>query len=278
MKRPIFLKAILIFMANIVFALTAVFCPVCDKQYQAFLPFGIVKRERAKCPGCGLLERHRHLWLFLETQNIFSNKSIRLLHWAPEPALYKKFRSLQNIDYTPVDIDPVRYRKLSIEVTKMDITAIEWQDNYFDGTICSHVLEHIIDDRTAMKELARVLKPGGWAIIIVPLYYDLPVTFEDPTIVHPKDRLKYFDQEDHVRKYGFDIKKRLEEAGFIVTIHLLSAISHDIRKTYGLDGYDRQASINAARGADIIFCIKKGTVNEAKDSCSTSISNRNVIT
>ena len=76
----------------------------------------------------------------------------------------------------------------------------------------SHVLEHILDDRVAMKELFRALKPGGWAILQVPV--NAKVTYEDPSIVEHRERV--FGQHDHVRVYGLDYYDRLRESGFVV--------------------------------------------------------------
>ena len=98
----------------------------------------------------------------------------------------------------------------------MDIANINYPDKSFDVIICNHVLEHIVDDKKAMHELYRVLKPGGWGTINVPMSGDK--TLEDPTIKDPKDRLRIFGQEDHVRFYGEDFIDRLKEAGFLVTV------------------------------------------------------------
>src|SRR5262249_12426105 len=78
-----------------------------------------------------------------------------------------------------------------------------------------HVLEHVPDDRRAMREFYRVLKPGGWAILLVPITVER--TFEDPAVVDPAERLRLFGQEDHVRRYGPDYGDRLSEAGFAVS-------------------------------------------------------------
>jgi len=98
----------------------------------------------------------------------------------------------------------------------MDITAIPFNDHTFDVILCSHVLEHVQDDRKAISELYRVLKPGGWAILMVPIDLDRATTFEDPSVIDPKERERLFGQHDHVRWYGRDFLTRLEQAGFIV--------------------------------------------------------------
>ena len=97
----------------------------------------------------------------------------------------------------------------------MDITDIRHPDGSFDIIYCSHVLEHVTDDRKAMGKFYRVLKPSGWAVLNVPIMAD--TTFEDPSVTDPKEREKLFGQHDHVRAYGPDYGDRLAEAGFSAT-------------------------------------------------------------
>jgi len=83
--------------------------------------------------------------------------------------------------------------------------------------MCNHVMEHVKDDIAAMKEIYRVLKPGGWAIIQVPFFNpQIDITYEDPSVLDPKEREKVFGQDDHVRMYGKDYARRLQSAGFEV--------------------------------------------------------------
>jgi ubiquinone/menaquinone biosynthesis C-methylase UbiE len=99
----------------------------------------------------------------------------------------------------------------------MDIHDIPFPENTFDVTFCNHVMEHVHDDLRAMRELYRVLKPGGWGIIQVPFFPPIPdKTFEDNSITDPKVREKIFGQDDHVRLYGHDYPERLRTAGFTV--------------------------------------------------------------
>ena len=135
-----------------------------------------------------------------------------MLHIAPEKQLSKVFMSQTNIDYLSADLDS------PLAAVKMDITNIEQNDNTFDLIICNHVLEHIPDDDKAIAELFRVLKPGGTAILQVPISNTIRKTIEDPSITDPKEREKLFGQNDHVRIYGKDYKKRLERSGFVVSI------------------------------------------------------------
>lgn len=177
-------------------------CPVCVKSYMALIDHQI-------CPGCGSYERHRILWLYLlhlEAQGRIKLQG-KLLHIAPEACLAKMFK--RRFDYLSVD----RERGHAMEVA--DITSLPFADGAFDAVICNHVLEHVAEDRTAMAELQRVLKPGGWASLQVPMRGDVP-TDEDPTVVDPAERLRRFGQEDHVRLYGYDYAARLQHAGFEV--------------------------------------------------------------
>ena len=100
----------------------------------------------------------------------------------------------------------------------MDITNIPFDKNSIDVIFCSHVLEHVLDDIRAMEELYRVLKHGGWAILDVPLDKGKEKTFEDISITSWEQRERFFGQGDHVRLYGLDYKRRLENAGFLVEV------------------------------------------------------------
>jgi ubiquinone/menaquinone biosynthesis C-methylase UbiE len=84
-----------------------------------------------------------------------------VLHFAPEQAFYKLFRNQENLDYTTTDL-------LSpLADVKADICNLPFADNSYDIIFCNHVLEHIPDDTQAMKELFRVLKPGGVVVWVV---------------------------------------------------------------------------------------------------------------
>ena len=92
-----------------------------------------------------------------------------------------------------------------------------YADGSLDIVLCSHILEHIPDDRKAMRELRRVLKRDGFAIVLVPLVVGVDETHEDPGIDTPELRWKYFGMGDHVRQYGKrDFIERLETAGLKV--------------------------------------------------------------
>lgn len=186
-------------------------CPCCGHRFASFASYGYVKRPNVLCRWCLSLERHRGLWLYLHRKTDILQRKARILHFAPEHQLQQIFKTNPNLDYLSADLD------MPTAMVKMDITNITLPDNSFDVIICNHVLEHVPDDRKAMREMYRVLKPGGWAILQTPMSA-LPHTVEDLTITDPRERERLFGQDDHVRTYGADKKDRLEEAGFRVVL------------------------------------------------------------
>lgn len=186
------------------------FCPICEKGFSRFLRGPDSTRENSRCPGCGSLERQRLLWLYLVSEIKIKTKNITLLNIAPDFALQTKLKALKNIKYTSIDLNS------SLAMRKADITNLNFSDNTFNAILCYHVLEHVEDDRKALSEMFRILKPDGWAILQSPVDLSRNMTFEDSTIQSPKERKKAFGQEDHVRIYGKDYSKRLEDAGYIV--------------------------------------------------------------
>jgi SAM-dependent methyltransferase len=184
-------------------------CPCCGRQFRAFAPDW--NRPGAICPGCGAHERHRSLCLYLKERTEIGKRPLSLLHFAPEYALSENLERAPGLRYVTADIDP------DVADLELDITQMELEDRSFDAIICSHVLEHVEDDRSAMRELHRVLRPGGWALVLVPLDLNRKTTYEDPAITTPEQRRDAYWQEDHVRLYALDIADRLAEAGFEVT-------------------------------------------------------------
>lgn len=186
--------------------------PIDGSSYRKFLSYGHQNlRQNALCPGTLSLERHRLLWLYLDRKTTFLTDSIRVLHIAPEQVFYKKFKSFSHWDYTTSDLHS------PLADVKADICALPFEDNSYDFILCNHVLEHIPNDLKAMEELYRVLKPGGTAILQVPLEEDRENTFEDDAITDQRERTRIFGQYDHVRVYGQDYYNRLEEVGFKAT-------------------------------------------------------------
>lgn len=186
-------------------------CPICGNASPRFGPIGVVPRNDAQCLHCGSLERHRLSWLFIHARtDLFDGRSKTMLHVGPEPCLAERFQQRLGDRHLSADIRDDR------AMIPMDVTDIRYPDESFDVIYCSHVLEHVEDDKLAMRELFRVLHKAGWAILLVPITSDR--TFEDPSVTDPQDRLAAFGQEDHVRRYGPDFADRLREAGFTVEV------------------------------------------------------------
>jgi predicted SAM-dependent methyltransferase len=133
-----------------------------------------------------------------------------MLHVAPESGFQQPLQQALGDGYVSAD-----FARSDVKV-KVDITDMQFADNSFDVICCSHVLEHVSDDRKAMREFRRVLKPEGWALIMVPIFAE--VSFEDPAVVDPAERLRLYGQEDHVRAYGADFVNRLRESGLHVDV------------------------------------------------------------
>lgn len=188
--------------------------PIDGRGYRKFFPYGYGNNQRpnALSPGTNSLERHRLLWLYLKGYTNFLTKRQKVLHIAPEQCFYGRFKKMKNLEYTTADLFS------PLADLKFDVQDIPLEDNSFDTIFCNHVLEHVDDDIKAMKELHRILKPGGLAIMQVPLDPDYEVTDEDPSITDPEERERRFRQYDHVRLYGQDYPDRLKKAGFKVTI------------------------------------------------------------
>lgn len=214
------------------------YCFVCGKSSSHFKHFKL--RKNAECAHCGALERHRLLCFFLKNKtNLFDNNSNKVLHIAPEKCIEVLFKKRLGRYYLTADLLNPR------AMVKMDVCNIQYPDDSFDVIYCSHVLEHVADDRQAMKELYRVLGRDGWAIINVPI--TRAQTFEDASIVSPEGRLKAFGQEDHVRSYGIDYVDRLREAGFSVDVITVDSL---------MGGGDKVKAGLLNNCGEIYFCTK----------------------
>lgn len=203
-------------------------CPVCGAEVDFFRPFGANKRPNAKCPSCGALERHRLIWLYLlHRTNFFDGSPKSVLHISPEKYLSSLVWDVPGVDYRSADLDS------PTAMETLDLTAAQYEDAAFDVILCNHVMEHIPDDHAAMREMARMLKPGGWAIAQVPMRGE--TTDEDLSVTDPQERLKRFGQEDHVRMYGRDYEARLAAAGLEVTQERFAAeVGEEVAQYYGL--------------------------------------------
>lgn len=224
-------------------------CPICGYKGIEFLPFSNIIHKEVMCPACYSHDRHRALWLYIKENKEFLKDGNRILHFAPE-IIFKDLFTSNDVEYHAVDLNPGLYT-FADEI--VDIQDIPYEDNYFDFILCSHVLEHVPDDNKALSELYRVLKPGGTALILVPLNgvsYNLPYdeskTVENDEYNTPELRKKHYGQHDHLRLYGSDFKDRILNSGFEIE-------STDFIKNLGLETIERYALVRN----DKIFECKK---------------------
>lgn len=234
-----------IFLAS---AETPKFCPVCQSNVELFIPLPeqykgkviirgkeylaykeaeMLNYNEYSCPHCGASDRERFYALYL--QNFFLKEykaeNIKMVHFAPEASLRNFFKNLSFNEYRTADL------MMDGVDDKADLTDLNlYESNYFDFFICSHMLEHILDDIKAMEELYRILKPGGTGILVVPILEGLNEIYEDSSVITEEDRLLHFWQEDHVRMYNKDgYLKRLKNVGF--NIHQYN-ITNFSKKTF----------------------------------------------
>ncbi len=201
-------------------------CNFCGHESEVMKPIGLdvpvlkdvigAGRRSAGCTLCGSSDRERLVWHVLESTIKYGHTTFKILHIAPESRIKNKIIISRcfAIGKNYICGDLINFGK---GVEKIDITNINYPENYFDMIICNHVLEHIPEDIKAMKELYRVLKYEGRAILQVPIRITGP-TYENNLITTEEDKLIHFGQKDHVRIYGNDYIDRLKLSGFDVKI------------------------------------------------------------
>lgn len=201
------------------------YCIMCNSWVSEFSSFGdrgdlfgqyhIIgggHRKNSICPICGSLDRTRWAFYVLSKYtNIFENKC-KVLHFAPESSLSERIGINSSCEYYTCDIEAGRAMYV------IDIRDIPFKDNIFDYVILNHVLEHIKDERQAISELKRVVKPGGKMILSFPICMEQK-TLEGSGTESLEECHKLYGQEDHVRLYGNDFKERLEQYGLNVRIY-----------------------------------------------------------
>jgi SAM-dependent methyltransferase len=223
-------------------------CPVCERKFSKFLSYGskVAHRENVLCPYDLTLERHRLMWLYLKNESdFFTANKLEVLHIAPEQCFHGKFKAQKNLNYLTGDLES------PIADLHFDLHHIPLEDNRFDVVFCNHVMEHVDDPIQCMKELFRVMKPGGWAIMQVPQDMSREITYEDPTIITPEDREKHFWQKDHVRLFGRDYPQWLEKAGFEVEFY-------DVTKKSDSETIERYRLIKD----ELLYIAKKPNFND----------------
>lgn len=214
LPRPLLIRASYLFrrVAPLLYRGDNVACPICEKQFSKFLSYGSNQalRENVLCPHCLSLERHRLLWLYLKERTNFFTAEHKFLHIAPEQCFYHRFKAMPNLKYYTGDLES------PLAEYHFDLHKVPFEENSFDVIMCNHVLEHVDDYARCMHELYRVLKPGGWAIMQVPIDYSNKETYEDASITSPEEREKHFWQKDHLRLFGTDYPDKLRAVGFRV--------------------------------------------------------------
>jgi SAM-dependent methyltransferase len=202
-------------------------CPICGGHFRRFMSRH--GHPDQQCPACSSLVRHRAMWLFLVRETQIEERPTRILHFAPEPGISRRIRDT-GADYVSADIDA------ALGSERIDVTAIPYPAGSFDVVICSHVLEHVPDDRTAIAELARVVRIGGMALIVVPIKRQDTLEFLDPS-PHPAMPDGYLRRghHGHVREIGADYAERLAAAGFQVdVVDYASALTAAERARYAI--------------------------------------------
>jgi len=207
-------------------------CPCCGGRFRRFVPYGVrPRRPNAQCPACGAVERHRLLWLFLRERTDLFTRPQRLLHVAPEAVFAERLCRQPGLRYVSADLDS------PIAGVRVDVQRPPFAAAAFAALLFHHVLVHVPDDRRAMAELRRVLRPGGWAVLQSPIDSALAVTNEDASITDPRERERRFGQSDHLRQYGRDYADRLRAAGFEVSAErFFKSLPAEQRARYGLKG------------------------------------------
>lgn len=221
------------------------YCPICERSSLYFLPSGVEQRPDARCPYCFTAERHRLVWQFLVQNSHLFPPRPKVLHIGPGdiPCLVSKMRG-------HFGAGGARYVTAGLELrqvmVKTDATNLAFPDEVFDFIYCSHVLEHIEEDKKALREMRRVLRVGGHAICQVPITAEK--TLEDPTVVDPEQRLAVFGDRGHVRRYGPDFATRLRAFGFLVETFRVEDVVKEVDATrMGL----------ADRPQEILFCCRR---------------------
>lgn len=198
-------------------------CTFCGREFHNYLPhvknipirfkkYDVALGTRlCYCPYCGTSDKYRWLWYVLEHYtDISTRKEGSVLHFAPESVIRDCIKRNTRLVYTSGDIQPGRADLV------IDMTNIQFEDGSFDYVIAGMVLEHIPDEKKALSELMRVLKPDGKVVLTIPVAYNLEKTLEDPSVNTDTLRNEIYGQENHVRLYGKDFKARFEKVGLTV--------------------------------------------------------------
>jgi len=223
-------------------------CNICGHTFSRFLPYNVERGTitlpkvlnvvgsdtvNFECPWCGAHDRERHLLMYMRSSGLFARlPGMDVLHFAPERRLSMLIAAEHPVRYVKGDLYPT-----ASDVERIDILDIPYLDGSFDLVIANHILEHVADDMKALKEVYRILKPAGHAIIQTPYSPKLHSTWSDKGIDNDQARLLAYGQKDHVRLFGRDIFERFASAGFtsLVQKHEQVLGKYDARR-YGVNG------------------------------------------
>lgn len=241
-------------------------CVICNKNFARFLPYRDGNRgvptlmqvlegigsdvDNFSCPWCFSHDRERHLFLYMKESGLFSYiKGKRVLHFAPETHLSRLVDEAEPELLIKCDLYP-----WADDMIKVDLLSLPYSDGYFDLLIANHVLEHVEDDRRAVAEIARVLKPGGYAILQTPYSDVLQHTWEDAGICSQEARLEAYGQEDHVRLFGRDIFDRFVQQGFESKVRLHGELLKDYcPRRFGLNSREPFFLFRRLEGSNKVF-------------------------
>jgi SAM-dependent methyltransferase len=225
------------------------FCPVCHRRVCSFVPVSNFYKVNQKkygypyswdhaetmnykaysCPHCDAADRDRLYALYI-SKRVLKGEAIEMLEIAPAKPLSSMLRaygkvSLRTADLLMEGVDDY------IDITNMKC----YGDNRFDAFICSHVLEHVPDDAKALRELFRILKPGGWGILMVPVILAGDKIDEEPLLADVAERWRRFGQYDHIRTYSKNgLLERIETAGFITRQYGVQYFGADVFARHGI--------------------------------------------
>lgn len=263
--RPIgyLFREVYLFFRGYLFYGNKIDCPLCEHSFRKMIPggfdlevnqrlkvIGAGRRKNVVCPACASSDRDRLLYVFFENNKNLLSDLTRVLHIAPEPELSRYLSKKVHTYY----VSGMKYHEgfyYSRNVVLFDILNLPFENSTFGLVVCNHVLEHIENEKLALSEIMRVLKPGGSAILQVPWSPLLETTYENSNVTTKADREKYFGQFDHVRLYGKDYPDRLRQAGFEVNVSSFAKLN--ISKEYAV-----KIAINPD---EIIFIASKPLTN-----------------
>lgn len=206
-------------------------CVFCGQSYSRFISTGVKRsllkkldvvgagrRRDAKCPNCFSTDRARLILLYLKTRTNTFERPTRVLHIAPDPHLARALFRAETVDYVCGGLQAEGMAAYG--PVFFDVISLPFRENHFDMVLCNHVMEYVADDALGFREIHRVLKPGGSAILQVPIALALDETLEHPGLeMTRKKTIKLYGQSYNRRIYGRDYPERVQKAGFRIRSH-----------------------------------------------------------